>query len=78
MCHVSCSCQLAEGFACVSVYVLCGLVGAFCSLALLLVGGVLCSSRLSFTLLKAIKTLVTAHPEPRTGARCGWLTGVCR
>lgn len=50
-----------------SVYVACALAGAFCSLVLFLVGGVFCGGRLSSTLIKTLKSLVTVRP---------WIKGV--
>nr|CAD67764.1 class II cytokine receptor CRFB3 [Tetraodon nigroviridis]CAD79445.1 cytokine receptor CRFB3 [Tetraodon nigroviridis] len=54
-----------------SLYVLCSLVGAFCSLALLLVVGVFCSSRPRSRLLKTIKRLAFSWgPDPGWSAAC--------
>ncbi|XP_056910082.1 interferon alpha/beta receptor 2-like isoform X2 [Takifugu flavidus] len=47
-----------------TLYVACALVGAFCSLVLFLVGRVVCGSRLSSTLLKTLKSLVTMLFQP--------------
>lgn len=69
--------QGVKGLWCFSVYVVCVLVGVFCSLALVLTGGAFCSSWLSLTSLETLKTLVTVHAaDPRTHASSSWLTRV--
>uniref|UniRef100_A0A674NTS4 Interferon/interleukin receptor domain-containing protein n=1 Tax=Takifugu rubripes TaxID=31033 RepID=A0A674NTS4_TAKRU len=61
-----------------TLYVACALVGAFCSLVLFLVGRVVCGGRLSSTLLKTLKSLVTVRPvDQRSHASSRLLTRLC-